>query len=110
MNEAYVKDSDLLQFWDIVQVHAIFGDDFDHDGKTELLVGVNNTGLYSVDFGNTPSKPEVREIFGVSRQYPEYFGRLTIFSIGTIPPPVAIPPEGIFTKGMESSALRPLER
>lgn len=46
INENYASQRDALYFWDIVQTHTLFGDDLDGDGRDELLIGVNNTGLY----------------------------------------------------------------
>lgn len=80
IDENYASQRDALYFWDIVQTHSLFGDDLDGNGRDELLIGVNNTGLYRASI-DTEGKVETSEIFHIKRVFPEPVGRLMIFAI-----------------------------
>lgn len=43
VTDNYSAQRDVLVFWDVIQTHAIYGNDFDGDGRDELVIGVNNT-------------------------------------------------------------------
>lgn len=90
IDENYASQRDALYFWDIVQTHSLFGDDVDGDGRDELLIGVNNTGLYRASVADD-GKVATSEIFHIKRVFPEPVGRLMIFAITDDPTGAGFP-------------------
>lgn len=95
VTDNYSAQRDVLTFWDVIQTHALFGKDFNSDGRDELIVWVNNTGLYRIDFDES-LRPSIEEIFHIERVFPEPVGRLMIFSITDTPESEKLPQSPLF--------------